>query len=100
MTTALVTDVILSSDRGQGLGNAITDVAELQTRLRAMKEHTREELALAVDGYEKEVWKRGYHTVIENRDNTLAVHDWNKISQSPLFLKGTTKSPTPEDGGK
>ncbi|KAH6641878.1 hypothetical protein F5144DRAFT_565115 [Chaetomium tenue] len=86
--------------RGQGLGNAITDVAELQTRLRAMKEHTREELALAVDGYEKEVWKRGYHTVIENRDNTLAVHDWNKISQSALFVKGTAKSPTPEDGGK
>jgi hypothetical protein len=62
-----------------------------------MKEHTREELALAVEAYEKEVWQRGYHTVIDNRDNTLAVHDWENISQSALFVKGTTKSPTPQE---
>lgn len=63
-----------------------------------MKKHTQEELARAVEGYEKEVWRRGYHTVIENRDNTLAVHDWEKISQSALFVKGTFKSPTPQEG--
>ncbi|KAH6838344.1 hypothetical protein B0I37DRAFT_387560 [Chaetomium sp. MPI-CAGE-AT-0009] len=85
--------------RGQGLGNAITDVAEFQTRLRAMKGHTREELALAVGGYEKEVWPRGYDVVMENRDNTLAVHNWEKISQSALLVKGLFRGSQPKAAG-
>ncbi|KAK4155973.1 hypothetical protein C8A00DRAFT_41448 [Chaetomidium leptoderma] len=68
--------------RGQGLGNAITDVAELQTHLGAMKAQTGAELANAVAKYEREVWQRGYDVVMENTENTMAVHDWDKISQS------------------
>ncbi|KAK4101186.1 FAD/NAD(P)-binding domain-containing protein [Parathielavia hyrcaniae] len=78
----------LTFHRGQGLGNAITDVAELQTHLRAMKAHTRSELAEAIAKYEKEVWQRGYEVVMENRENTLTLHDWDKVSQSMLLVAG------------
>ncbi|KAK4111756.1 FAD/NAD(P)-binding domain-containing protein [Canariomyces notabilis] len=77
--------------RGQGLGNAITDVAELQIHLRAMKAHTREELAKAIGKYEQEVWTRGLAAVMENAENTVAVHDWEKVTQSPLVVKGLKK---------
>ncbi|KXX79373.1 FAD-dependent urate hydroxylase [Madurella mycetomatis] len=77
--------------RGQGLGNAITDVAELQTHLRAMKTHTRDELAKAVGAYEKEVWARGLDVVIQNRNNSLAVHDWEKATQSALVITGVDR---------
>ncbi|KAK3296637.1 uncharacterized protein B0H64DRAFT_415985 [Chaetomium fimeti] len=90
--------------RGQGLGNAVADVTELQTRLRAMKGHTRQELARAVGGYEKEVWKRGYDVVMENRENTLAVHDWENVLRSPLLVKGVARQGSlqgsPAQGGK
>ncbi|KAK4033463.1 hypothetical protein C8A01DRAFT_40065 [Parachaetomium inaequale] len=79
--------------RGQGLGNAITDVAELQTHLRAMKAQTREELAMAVAKYEREVWQRGLNAVVQNRENSLALHNWEKLKQSPLFVVGVHRDP-------
>jgi hypothetical protein len=81
----------MKPDRGQGLGNAITDIAELQIHLRAMKAHTREELAKAIGKYEQEVWTRGLAAVMENAENTVAVHDWEKVTQSPLVAKGLKK---------
>ncbi|SPQ24342.1 9bad8591-60f0-48ac-b62c-9d858c158f63 [Thermothielavioides terrestris] len=71
----------LTFHRGQGLGNAITDAAELQTHLRAMKAHTREELTRAVAKYEREVWQRGRDVVAQNRENTLALHDWAQVTR-------------------
>ena len=79
------------TDRGQGLGNAITDVAELQTHLRAMKAHTRDELAAAVAKYEKEVWQRGHDVVVQNRENSLAIHDWELLSRSALLVRGVKR---------
>ncbi|KAK3305898.1 uncharacterized protein B0T15DRAFT_213945 [Chaetomium strumarium] len=79
--------------RGQGLGNAIADVAELQVHLRAMKAHTREELAQAVGKYEKDVWKRGYEIVMENLENTISLHDWEKVSESHLVASGLNTDP-------
>ena len=35
--------------------------------------------------YEKEVWKRGAEVVEENLQNTYMVHDWERLTQSPLF---------------
>ena len=80
-----------NTDRGQGLGNAITDVAELQTHLGAMKAHTREELAAAVARYEQEVWQRGHDVVMQNRENSLAIHDWEALSQSALMVRGVKR---------
>ncbi|KAL2130378.1 hypothetical protein VTI74DRAFT_6540 [Chaetomium olivicolor] len=84
--------------RGQGLGNAIADVAELQTHLRAMRAHTREELARAVGKYEQDVWKRGYDVVMQNLQNTLDVHDWAKVSQSMLVTTGVGRDRAWETG--
>jgi hypothetical protein len=53
-----------------------------------MKAHTRDELAKAIAKYEKEVWQRGYDVVMENRENTLSLHDWEKVSQSMLLVAG------------
>jgi hypothetical protein len=89
--TRYADDIPFHKDRGQGLGNAVTDVAELQTHLRGMKAHTREELAKAVGKYEKEVWQRGYEVVVQNRENTMAVHDWETVSQSALVVSGVKK---------
>lgn len=74
--------------RGQGLGNAITDAAEFQRHLQSMKSHTPEELSKAVQAYEKEVWPRGYAAVMGNLENTLALHDWETVMQSPIVASG------------
>ncbi|KAK4140987.1 uncharacterized protein C8A04DRAFT_31422 [Dichotomopilus funicola] len=90
----------VSFHRGQGLGNAITDVAEFQGHLRAMKEQTPEELARAVAKYEEEVWKRGHEVVMENKTNTLFLHDWEKVLQSPLFTTGVGRAESKGQGAQ
>jgi len=80
------------SDRGQGLGNAIADAAELQRHIQAMSAHTPAELAKAVRKYEEEVWVRGYDTVMGNLENTMAIHDDKKRVHSPIFVRALNQS--------
>jgi len=80
--------VVILKDRGQGLGNAITDVAELQTRLQSMTEHSPAELGRAVQEYEKAMWSTWLEAVMGNLENTLAIHDWELLRKSPIFVKG------------
>ncbi|KAK0631243.1 hypothetical protein B0T14DRAFT_559063 [Immersiella caudata] len=77
--------------RGQGLGNAIADAAEMLQHLRSMSEHTPAELAKAVQAYEKGMWPRGREAVEGNLENTLAIHDWDFVMQSPIVVKGLKK---------
>jgi hypothetical protein len=64
-----------------------------------MKAHTREELARAVAKYEREVWQRGSDVVAQNRENTLALHDWAQVTRSMLVVSGLSKDPSNcEDG--
>jgi hypothetical protein len=65
-----------------------------------MKAHTREELAKAVGNYEKEVWKRGYEIVMENLENTLSLHDWDKVRESHLVADGLDTDPALHLGKK
>jgi hypothetical protein len=58
-----------------------------------MKAHTREELVLAVAKYEREVWQRGLNAVITNRENSLALHNWEKLKRSPLWVVGVHRDP-------
>jgi hypothetical protein len=78
-------------DRGQGLGNAITDVAELLKRLKDMKEQTHAELAIAVQEYEKEVWPRGLEAVMANLENTVYLHNWETVMQSAAIVAGVKR---------
>ncbi|KAK0649161.1 hypothetical protein B0T16DRAFT_456598 [Cercophora newfieldiana] len=77
--------------RGQGLGNAITDVAELLKRLQEMKSLTPAELAKAVQEYEKEVWPRGHEAVMANLENTIALHNWDMMMQSAAIVSGVKR---------
>ena len=70
-------------DRGQGLNNAIQDVALLARQIKE-KGFT----AAAVDGYEDEMLPRAREAVISSNDNSMSVHDWSKLLQSPLFTTG------------
>ncbi|KAK4225932.1 hypothetical protein QBC38DRAFT_510730 [Podospora fimiseda] len=70
--------------RGQGLGNAITDAAEFQTCLLSSNLNLKE----AVTKYEKEMWQRGLEAVKVNLENTVSIHDWEKLLQSPFYRAG------------
>ncbi|KAL8721858.1 MAG: hypothetical protein Q9225_001535 [Loekoesia sp. 1 TL-2023] len=73
--------------RGQGLNNAIIDAAFL---CRSLNEHCQNGTpiteALAV--YEKEMQERGRAAVISSGENSLMVHDWERLKQSPIFTMG------------
>lgn len=70
-------------DRGQGLNNAIHDVALLA---RKTKEHGF--TPKAINEYEAEMIPRAREAVTGSQGNSLAVHDWEKLLQSPLFTTG------------
>jgi hypothetical protein len=42
----------------------------------------------AISAYEKEVWERGNEAVHSSNENSLSIHDWAKLQQSPLFRAG------------
>jgi 2-polyprenyl-6-methoxyphenol hydroxylase-like FAD-dependent oxidoreductase len=65
------------------LNNAIHDSASLA---RAVKEHGF--TAAAVTAYEEEMIPRGREAVLGGRGNTMAVHDWKSLLESPLFKVG------------
>ncbi|KAK7052880.1 hypothetical protein VNI00_004200 [Paramarasmius palmivorus] len=76
-------------DRGQGLNNAILDVASLQAALREhYKPGDTESFKRALELYEPDVWKRGREAVILSDENSEEVHNWDKLKQSSLFKHG------------
>ncbi|KAK3986103.1 hypothetical protein QBC44DRAFT_311584 [Cladorrhinum sp. PSN332] len=74
--------------RGQGLGNAITDAAEFQKCLSSSNNNN---LVEAVTKYEKELWVRGLEAVQINLENTIAIHNWETLLQSPIYKSGLKK---------
>ncbi|KAI9879127.1 MAG: hypothetical protein M1830_009514 [Pleopsidium flavum] len=74
--------------RGQGLNNSIHDAAYLLQQLQAMKSRSSDALSAAVSAYEEELWQRGKEAVLTSNENSLAIHDWSKLQQSPLFTSG------------
>ncbi|KAK3346884.1 hypothetical protein B0T25DRAFT_571986 [Lasiosphaeria hispida] len=77
--------------RGQGLGNAIRDVAELQSRLGAMASNTPAELAKAVQAYETDLWPRGYDVAMANLENSIRLHDWDSVTKSLMLTEGLSR---------
>ncbi|KAL8990068.1 MAG: hypothetical protein Q9169_008213, partial [Polycauliona sp. 2 TL-2023] len=73
--------------RGQGLNNAILDAAYL---CRALDEHCQggKPVKELLSTYEKEVQERGREAVISSGENSLMVHDWERLKQSPIFTMG------------
>ncbi|KAL8788898.1 MAG: hypothetical protein Q9213_001421 [Squamulea squamosa] len=73
--------------RGQGLNNAILDAAYL---CRSLNTHCRDGKPMTdvLVNYEKEMQERGRAAVISSGENSLMVHDWDKLKQSPMFTMG------------
>ena len=76
------------TDRGQGLNNAISDAASLLAHIQGMTEQTPTALAAAVSAFEKELWVRGKEAVEISNENSLMLHNWEMIGNSPLFKIG------------
>ena len=81
------------ADKGQGLNNAMHDVATLA---RKFKEKSTNRKAEVVCDYEKEIRVRGKEAIVGSLKNSLATHDWNKRLQSPLFTAGLQQKLTPQ----
>ncbi|THU96336.1 FAD/NAD(P)-binding domain-containing protein [Dendrothele bispora CBS 962.96] len=78
--------------RGQGLNNAISDAASL---LHALLDHyppsdTSSSLpfAEALKVYESEVWERGREAVLSSAQNTVMMHDWDRLLQCDTLRIG------------
>ncbi|KAI4146508.1 MAG: hypothetical protein LQ341_002060 [Variospora aurantia] len=73
--------------RGQGLNNGILDAAYI---CRALNRHCQDgkPITEALAVYEKEVQERGRAAVIESGRNSVMVHDWEQLKQSPVFNIG------------
>ncbi|KAI4289356.1 MAG: hypothetical protein L6R35_001383 [Caloplaca aegaea] len=74
-------------DRGQGLNNGILDAAYI---CRALNTHCQDgkPITEALAVYEKEVQERGRAAVVESGRNSVMVHDWEQLKQSPVFTIG------------
>jgi 2-polyprenyl-6-methoxyphenol hydroxylase-like FAD-dependent oxidoreductase len=82
---------VMTYQRGQGLNHSITDAAKLVTAITEFW-HDETKHAEAIEMYEKEVKERAGMEVRVGTANTEALHDWEKVKQSPLFKKGLNKS--------
>lgn len=93
-TVTLVGDAAhpMTFHRGQGLNNAIYDVAALAKLLGEKGIGVpKDGVESAVDVYEREMLQRGREAVIGSNENSLLTHDWNTLLQSPLFKSGVNR---------
>lgn len=44
------------------------------------------------------MWPRGLEAVMENLENTIAIHDWETLRKSPIFVKGVEKRDSDQPG--
>ncbi|CAD6593135.1 MAG: hypothetical protein ASARMPREDX12_006858 [Alectoria sarmentosa] len=73
--------------RGQGLNNAVHDAAYLG---RALNDHCEngKPLTDVLAAYEAEVVERGNEAVLSSGQNSVMLHDWEQLINSPLFQHG------------
>jgi 2-polyprenyl-6-methoxyphenol hydroxylase-like FAD-dependent oxidoreductase len=87
-------------DRGQGLNNAIHDVATLARELKKQGTASQSAVASALAAYEQEVWQRGKEAVVSSYHNTISLHNWEMLLNSPLFTAGIKQKVVPEEDPK
>ncbi|KAF2109451.1 hypothetical protein BDV96DRAFT_585623 [Lophiotrema nucula] len=80
----------MTYQRGQGLNHSITDAGKLRDALvEVSKGGDRKEI---VTKFEEEVIQRAGDEVRSGTANTMMLHDWEKVMQSPFFTKGMKKN--------
>jgi 2-polyprenyl-6-methoxyphenol hydroxylase-like FAD-dependent oxidoreductase len=77
----------MTFQRGQGLNHGIADARSIVLKLKAVKagETTLHE---AVDEYVKEMVERAGDEVKTSKENTMMLHDWNRMQDSPIMQRG------------
>jgi 2-polyprenyl-6-methoxyphenol hydroxylase-like FAD-dependent oxidoreductase len=83
----------MTYQRGQGLNHSVTDSGKLLEAIKLFAGDAAEGKEAvgqkeAIEGYEKEMKARGGEEVRLSAMNTAMLHDWAKLSDSPLFKSG------------
>lgn len=79
------------ADRGQGLNNAILDATVLSRELVKLPDRSPAALRSAFAAYEQDVYHRGREAVESSNLNSLFIHNWEQLQDSPLFKMGLKK---------
>ena len=74
-------------DRGQGLNNALQDSSNFVSAIISVA-NGEKTLVGAIDAYDKEVLERGTLETDISLKQSIAIHDWDKLMQSPLMNIG------------
>jgi 2-polyprenyl-6-methoxyphenol hydroxylase-like FAD-dependent oxidoreductase len=85
----------MTPHRGQGLNNALLDAANYVAALEGVSGG--EELKEAVDRYDAEVLERGTREMGISLKQTLFIHQWETVMQSPMVRMGMRQAGK-EDG--
>ena len=79
-------ELIHLPDRGQGLNNAVRDAVNI---CRAFEQHqSGAPLDEVISAYEAELVERGNLAVVSSTKNSIMLHDWAHLTQSPLMTAG------------
>ncbi len=81
----------MTFQRGQGVNHALKDAYELCKRIEGIwdsGEFSLERKLEAIVAYEDEMIPRGGEEVRLSEANSVAMHDWEKVMQSPSINKG------------
>ncbi|KAF2192840.1 FAD/NAD(P)-binding domain-containing protein [Zopfia rhizophila CBS 207.26] len=70
------------------LNNAILDAASFARQIKPLDSKLPGSLSAAATAYEKELWQRGKEAVETSNLNSMSIHDWEKLKESPLFQAG------------
>jgi len=85
----------MTYQRGQGLNHSITDAAKLVEAIKSTTadaaDGKQQGQDIAIRRYEEEMIKRAGAEVRISTQNTLMLHEWEKVLQSPIFQKGLDK---------
>ena len=82
----------MTYQRGQGLNHSLTDAGKLRDALVEVARGG--DRAALVMGFEEEMVRRGGIEVRDGTANTELLHDWERVTQSPLFQKGLQRVET------
>jgi 2-polyprenyl-6-methoxyphenol hydroxylase-like FAD-dependent oxidoreductase len=77
----------MTPHRGQGLNNALMDASNFVDVMRRVCEGE-VDLAQAVTGYDEEVLGRGKEEMEVSLKQSLFVHNWDTLMQSPMVKIG------------
>ncbi|KAF2792243.1 FAD/NAD(P)-binding domain-containing protein [Melanomma pulvis-pyrius CBS 109.77] len=80
----------MTYQRGQGLNHSVTDAGKLRDAIIKIREGGVQKDIITA--FEEEMIARGGGEVRDGTANTMLLHDWEKVQQSPFFTKGMKKN--------